>query len=190
MKVILQQDIPNLGEAGDIVKVKDGYARNYLIPRNLVLRANAANRRQKAHYDRLIKFKKDRRQKTATEMAEKFGAIVCEFRRRVGDVGKLYGSVTALDVASKLAELGYSVDKRKVQLADPIKNLGEYDVTVKLAEGVEANVKVRVMDLNGNLSHDSKEAKESELKTAESTSEGVADTDQELVIEDISSENE
>ncbi len=160
MKVILQQDVPNLGEAGDIVQVKRGYARNFLMPRNMVLVATASNQRQKKHQDRLIKFKKDKREKTARAMAEKFTNIVCDFKVRVGDVGKLYGSVTALDIAQNLYDQGYSLDKRKVQLAEPIKALGEYEVTVKLAQGIESQIKVRVMDLDGNLEIQTKSNKD------------------------------
>ncbi len=149
MKVILQKDIPNLGEAGDLIVVKNGYARNFLLPRNLVLEASAANEKQRRHQERLIKLKKEKREKIAKTMAEKFSQLTCEFKMRVGDQGKLFGSVTALDIAQNLYDQGYSIDKRKIHLHEPIKVLGEFSVSVKLAEGVDTKVKVKVMNLEG-----------------------------------------
>lgn len=185
MKVILQKDIPNLGEAGDTVEVKNGYARNFLIPRNMVFPATEANQKQKRHQDRLIKIKKDKRDKQAKALAEKFTNIVCEFKMRVGDLGKLFGSVTALDIAQNLYAQGYSIDKRKVHLPESIKQLGEYTVAVKLAEGVEAKVNVRVMDLDGNLEFQASEKEadvlEAEAAATETQVENTADPSAESV---------
>jgi large subunit ribosomal protein L9 len=170
MRVILQQDIPNLGEAGDIRTVKNGYGRNFLLPRNLVLLATASNEKQRKHQERISKLKKDKKEKEAGEMAQKLSGLSCEFKVHVGDQGKLYGSITALDIAEKLRDQGYSIDKRKVQLPEPFRNLGEYVVKVKLAQGVESSVKVRITDFDGNLVAQIK-AKESSDEVAQKTEE-------------------
>ena len=144
MKVILQKDIPNLGEAGDIKDVSDGYARNFLLPKKLVLVANDSSQKAAVHQKKLIRIKEDKRKKQSETLMEALSALDIQIGAQVGEEEKLFGSVTSMDIARKLKELGHEVDRRKIHLDEPIKKLGEYKVPVKLDEGVTANLKVTV----------------------------------------------
>ncbi|HNU90956.1 MAG TPA: 50S ribosomal protein L9 [Spirochaetota bacterium] len=144
MKVILQKDIPNLGEAGDIKEVSNGYARNYLLPRKLVLLASDSSRKAVEHQKKLIKIKKEKRKKQSETLMEALSALEIQIGAQVGEEEKLFGSVTSMDIARRLKELGHEVDRRKIHLDEPIKRLGEYRVPVKLDDGVTANIKVTV----------------------------------------------
>ena len=144
MKVILQKDIPNLGDAGDIKDVADGYARNFLLPKKLVIAANDASRKAMEHQKKLIKIKKEKRKKQSERVAESLSNVEIKVVAQVGDEGKLFGSVTSMDISKKLSELGHVIDKRKIALHEPIKNVGEYQVPVKLADGLTVNIKVIV----------------------------------------------
>jgi len=144
MKVILQKDIPNLGDAGDVKDVSPGYARNFLLPKKLVLVANESSQRAIEHQNKLIKIKKDKRKKQSEKLIESLSGVSVTISAQVGEEGKLFGSVTSIDIARKLKEIGHEIDKRKIQLADPIKQVGEYEVTLKLEEGLNAIVKVIV----------------------------------------------
>jgi len=144
MKVVLQKDIPNLGDAGDIKEVAEGYARNYLLPQKLVLAANEGSRRSMEHQKRLIKIKKDKRKKESEKIADAISAIEIKIMALVGEEDKLFGSVTSMDIARKLKELGYSIDKRKILLENPIRQLGEFSIPIKLDEGLTAPIKVIV----------------------------------------------
>jgi len=144
MKVILQKDIPNLGDAGDVKEVADGYARNFLLPKKLVIQYNESSERAIRHQKKLINFKKDKRRSQSEKMAESVANMEIKIIAQVGEEDKLFGSVTSMDIAKHLADKGYLVDKRKIQLDEPIKKKGEYEVPVKLDEGVTANIKVIV----------------------------------------------
>ncbi len=144
MKVILQKDIPNLGDAGDIKEVADGYARNYLLPKNLVLLANESSKRAMDHQKKMIKIKKDKRRKDSEKIAESIGAVEIAIKAQVGEEGKLFGSVTSMDIARELQSKGFAIDKRKIVLENPIKQTGEFEIAVKLDEGLTAKVKVVV----------------------------------------------
>ncbi|SRR6056297_845539 len=144
MKVILQKDIPNLGDAGDVKEVADGYARNFLLPKRLVIQYNESSERAIRHQKKLINFKKDKRRSQSEKMAESVANMEIKIIAQVGEEDKLFGSVTSMDIAKHLAEKGYLVDKRKIQLDEPIKKKGEYEVPVKLDEGVTATIKVIV----------------------------------------------
>jgi len=144
MKVILQKDIPNLGDAGDIKEVADGYARNYLLPKNLVLLANDSSKRAMDHQKKMIKIKKDKRRKDSEKIAESIGAVEIAIKAQVGEEGKLFGSVTSMDIARELQSKGFAIDKRKIVLENPIKQTGEFEIAVKLDEGLTAKVKVVV----------------------------------------------
>jgi large subunit ribosomal protein L9 len=144
MKVILQKDIPNLGDAGDIKEVANGYARNYLLPKNLVLLANESSKKVMEHQNRLIKIKKEKRKKVSEVFADKMQGLALEIDVQVGAEGKLFGSVTSIDIAKKLKEAGFDIDKRKISLENPIKQVGEYEVPVKLDEGITAKIKLKV----------------------------------------------
>ncbi len=144
MKVILQKDIPNLGDAGDIKDVADGYARNYLLPRKLVIPANESSKKAVDHQNRLIKIKKEKRKKISEKQMESLEGLEIIMKVQVGEEGKLFGSVTSMDIAKKLNEQGLDIDKRKIVLHNPIKQEGEYEVPIKLDEGVTATVKITV----------------------------------------------
>ena len=144
MKVVLQKDIPNLGDAGDIKEVAAGFARNYLLPKKLVLVADESSQRSIGHQKRLIKLKKDKRKKESEKVAESLSAVEVKIMAMVGEEDKLFGSVTSMDIAKKLKGLGYDIDKRKILLENPIKQLGEFSIPIKLEEGLTASIKVIV----------------------------------------------
>ena len=145
MEVILREHVDNLGRRGDIVKVAEGYARNYLLPRKLALAVNEGNKRQ---------IERERKNAEARELEEKaqaeaYAARLAELEvsipRRVGENDTLYGSVTSVDIASALAAKGFDVDRRKIVLADPLKALGQVTVPIKIHRDVTAQVKVSVV---------------------------------------------
>lgn len=145
MEVILREHVDNLGRRGEIVKVADGYARNYLLPRKLALLATDGN---KKHVEReRVKFdlKEAEERKVVDAMAERLANVEVVIARKVGETDALYGSVTTADIAEALAAKGFVVDKRKLQLADPIKRIGEVTVPVKLHRDVSVPVKVQVV---------------------------------------------
>ena len=144
MKVILQKDVQNLGDAGDIKEVADGYARNYLIPKKLVIVSSEASRRVIEHQKKIIKLKKEKRKKASEQVASQITGKELHITVRVGEEDKLFGSVTPIDIAKKLHEEGFEVDKRKILLESPIKELGEYDIAIKLDDGITFSIKVFV----------------------------------------------
>jgi large subunit ribosomal protein L9 len=145
MEVILKEDVINLGHRGDVVKVADGYGRNFLLPRKLALQATLAN---KAVIEQM---KSSAARRSATEKAQaealvaKLEPLVLSFTRKSGENGQLFGSVTSVDIAADLATKGFEVDRRKIQLAEPLKSLGEFSVAIKLHREVTAHVKVKVV---------------------------------------------
>ena len=144
MKVILQKDIPNLGDAGDIKEVADGYARNYLLPKKLVIIASESGSRIIEHQKKIIRIKKEKRKKVSEKVAESISGKELHIPVQVGEDDKLFGSITSIDIARKLREEGVEIDKRKISLDVPIKELGEHEVSIKLEEGLSASVKVIV----------------------------------------------
>jgi large subunit ribosomal protein L9 len=144
MKVILQKDIPNLGDAGDVKNVADGYARNFLLPKKLVILFNESSKKAMDHQNHLIKVKKDKRKKESEKIAAAFASIEVKIAAKVGEEDKLFGSITSNDIAKKLKEAGYEIDKRRIHLDDHIKTIGEYKATVKLEEGLSAQIKIIV----------------------------------------------
>jgi large subunit ribosomal protein L9 len=145
MKVILRESVENLGKTGDIVKVSDGYARNFLLPRGLVTIANENNVKEIEHHKRALAKKADRERKDAQDVAKKLEQFSVTISRKVGDNEKLFGSVTSGDIATALAKGGYTIEKRQIQLAEPIKQLGVSSVPVKLSTDVTAQIKVWVV---------------------------------------------
>ena len=145
MEVILREHVDNLGRRGEVVKVADGYARNFLLPRKLALRATDGNKkvieRERAKFDA----KEAEEQKVAQAMSDRMANVQIEISRRVGETEALYGSVTSGDIAAALAAKGLDLDRRKIVLQEPLKKLGEYDVPVKLHRDVTTHVKVRVV---------------------------------------------
>ena len=145
MKVILREDVTNLGRSGEIVAVKDGFGRNYLLPRKLAVLASDKNVRQLEHEKSVITARQAKLKAGAVETAKKIGAVSVSIARKVGEQDKLYGSVTALDIAEALAAKGTQVDRRHVHLDEPIKALGTYEVELRLHHVVTAKVKVEVV---------------------------------------------
>jgi len=145
MQVILVNDVEKLGRAGDIVKVAPGYARNYLLPKRIALEANVKNQRwieqQKA---RILKRAQELRT-DAEGVAARLASVSVVIAKQAGEEDKLYGSVTSIEIAEKLAAQGIEIDKRKIVLHEPIRRLGDHDVTIKLHSDVEAQVKVQVV---------------------------------------------
>src|SRR5688500_4096427 len=145
MEVILREHVDNLGNRGDVVKVASGYARNYLLPRKLALAVTDANKRQIERERASAEARESEEREAAQGVANKMEAIEIVIARRVGEGDALYGSVTSADIAESLAAQGFETDKRKIQLGDPIRAIGESTVPVKLHRDVTANVKVKVV---------------------------------------------
>ena len=145
MEVILKEDIANLGKMGEVVRVRDGYARNYLLPRKLVLIANKKNVKSFEHQKRLVADQRGRVLKQAQTLADQLAALSLVFPVEAGEEGKLFGSVTNIDVEKALKAKGFQVERRKIHLALPIKALGDYEVAVRLASDVQVNVKISVV---------------------------------------------
>ncbi len=145
VQVILNEDVAELGRTGDVVKVRAGYARNYLLPRGLAVEANPRNLRVFEHQKRLAGQKREAQKSEAFKLKEKLDALVLTVGARAGEEGKLFGSVTNIDVERALREKGLNVDRRKILLVEPIKQLGEFTVPVKLQPEVEASLKLTVV---------------------------------------------
>jgi large subunit ribosomal protein L9 len=145
MQVILRENVENLGRIGDIVKVTDGYARNYLLPRNLVSIADEKNVAQIEHHKRALEKKRMAQRGVSEELAKKLADFSINVSRKVGENDKLFGSVTANDVAEALKKAGYTIDRHSIQLDHSIKSLGVHPVTIKLDNEIEAKVKVWVV---------------------------------------------
>ncbi|MFT3835516.1 MAG: 50S ribosomal protein L9 [Myxococcaceae bacterium] len=144
MRVILREDVYNLGRSGELVTVKDGYARNYLLPRNLAMLANDANVHQLEHEKQVIELRQQKMKGGAVEQGKKLEAVAVKIVRKAGDQNKLFGSVTALDIAEALAAAGQKIDRRLIHLPEPIKAVGQYEVEVRLHREVTSKVKVEV----------------------------------------------
>ena len=144
MKVILREDVYNLGKGGELVEVKPGYGRNYLIPRGLAVVANPKNIREVEHQKAVAAAKAAKLKASAQAVAKRLADTPIAFSRKVGEQDKLYGSVTAMDIAEALAARGLEIDRRTIDLAEPIKTLGEFEVGVKLHSDVVGKVKVKV----------------------------------------------
>jgi len=152
MEVILREHVDHLGRRGDLVKVADGYARNYLLPRKLALLATEGNKKQIERERVKFDLKELEEQKVAQAVAERMAGVEIEIARKVGETEALYGSVTSGDIAEAHAAKGFELDRRKLQLPEPIKKLGEYTVPVKLHREVTTNLKVRVVAEGGKRS--------------------------------------
>jgi large subunit ribosomal protein L9 len=145
MEVILREHVDNLGRRGEIVKVADGYARNYLLPRKLALVATDGNKKQIERERAKFEAKEAEEQRIAEAMAARMNNLEVVIARKVGETEALYGSVTSADIAEALGAKGFSIERRKLQLAEPIKKIGETDVPVRLHRDVVATVKVKVV---------------------------------------------
>ncbi len=145
MKVILTEDISQLGSAGDIITVKDGYARNFLVPNNKAVRASTQNVKSLEHQKRQVQEKLNKIKKEGMGLAEKIESISCTITKTAGEEDKLFGSVTTADIQNNLKNEGIEIDKKKIILSEPIKKLGIYSVPVKIHPEVTASLKVWVV---------------------------------------------
>jgi len=144
MQIILQEDVEKLGTRGQVVEVAEGYARNFLLPRKLALEANAGNMKRLEKMRVAFAKKEATEKEAAQKLAELLAGVALELSRKSGENDQLFGSVTSADVSEALAAKGYTVDKRKIVLADPIKAIGEFDVPIKLHREITASVKLSV----------------------------------------------
>src|SRR5579859_2788485 len=149
MQVILQENVEHLGKVGDIVKVKDGYARNYLIPNKLASLANARNVAEIEHQKRAAQARADKTKNEAEGLRARLEALKIVLARQVGEEEKLFGSVTSMDVEAALHSQGFAVTRKQIHLPDPIKALGVHEVPVKIHPEVVAKVKVSVTKAEG-----------------------------------------
>jgi len=145
MEVILKEDVPSLGKMGAVVRVRDGYARNYLLPRGLVLVADKKNLKMFEHQKRIITERRERILKQGQDLAEKLAAVSLSIAVKVGEEGKLFGSVTNMDIEKALKDTGFDIERRQIHLAEPIKTLGDYEVPIRLSADVTAPVKLSVV---------------------------------------------
>ena len=144
-KVLLREDVDDLGARGEIVRVRSGYARNYLLPRNLAVEATAGNVRA-IEQERAALLKKEAKERsTAEAQSEQMRSLVLEFKRKAGEQGALYGSVTSMDLAEALQERGYEIDRHRIHLREPLKRLGDFNVPVRLHREVTIDLQVKVL---------------------------------------------
>lgn len=146
MKVILLSDIKGVGKKDEIINAADGYARNYLLPKKLAVEANAENMTKLNNKKEAASFKKDVEKQNAEELAKKLKGIMLKLRVKAGENGKIFGGITSKEISENLkAQYGFEVDKKKIELKETIKALGEYNVSIKLFEGVAADLKIQVI---------------------------------------------
>ncbi len=144
MKVILKENVPNLGNKGDLKEVNRGYARNYLFPKGLAEEATPQKIKAWEKQKEIMEKKKQKEEEEARRMAQEMQGSTVRFNLKAGEDGKLFGSVTSADIADGLKKQGYQLDKRKIELDDPIKQVGSYEVEVKLGPGIVSTVHVEV----------------------------------------------
>ena len=145
MKVILREDVPNLGKTGDIVDIADGYGRNYLLPRKFAVQASTRNVKLIEHQKKLIEARHTKRKLESADMAKRLEAVSCTISRKAGEEDKLYGSVTRRDIAEALKQEGIEVDRKKIILEEPLKQLGVFSVPIQLHAEVTGTIKVWVV---------------------------------------------
>ena len=145
MKVILREDDKKLGVAGDVVEVKAGYARNFLLPRNLAVRADSSQMKRLEHERKILHDKSEKNLKESKRLAARIDKVSCTISVTVGDEDKMFGSVTTIDIAQALGKEGVEIDKKYIHLEEPIKTLGVFSVPIKLSPEVETDLKVWVV---------------------------------------------
>ncbi|PYV91921.1 MAG: 50S ribosomal protein L9 [Acidobacteria bacterium] len=144
MEVILKEDVPKLGSRGDVVKVAEGFGRNYLLPRRLAIQATSANKKVIEQMKAASVRRSAKEKVQAEELAKQFDGVSVSFTRRAGEQDQLFGSVTSSDIAEALSKKGFDMDRRKIQLHEPLKSLGEFTVPLKLHKDVTAHFKVLI----------------------------------------------
>jgi len=145
MEIILTENVDGLGTIGDQVKVKPGYARNYLVPQGMAVVADSRNVKELEHQKRQLERKRQRVTEAAEVLKQRIEAAPLESTHKAGEEGKLYGAVTSMELEEKLAAKGVEIDRKRIQLTEPIKSLGEHEVTVKLDAGITATIKLTVV---------------------------------------------
>lgn len=145
MEVILHESVPNLGEVGDIVNVKDGYARNYLLPRKIAVAASKSNVRELEHQKKVAETKKAQLKIKAEEMAKKLASVSITISKEAGEEDKLFGTITTMEIANALRQEGWTVDKRHIKLQEPVKKIGVFDVSLRLHPEVDGTFKLWVV---------------------------------------------
>jgi large subunit ribosomal protein L9 len=145
MKVILREDVKSLGRVGEVVNVSDGYARNFLFPKQFAIEANTKNLKEFEHNKKVILEKAAKVKASFKSLADQMSSVSLTIKAKAGEDDKLFGSVTNMDIAEALAAQGYDVDKKKIVLDEPIRRLGEYSVTIKLHSDLATEVKVNVV---------------------------------------------
>ncbi len=145
MKVILREDVQKLGKSGDIVTVKEGFGRNFLLPRKMAVLANEKNVRQMQHDQGVISARRAKMKDQANAQSQQLSAVALSFKRKVGEQEKLYGSVTAMDIAEALTEKGHRIDRRTIHLPEPIKSIGTHEVEVRLHHEITAKLRIEVL---------------------------------------------
>jgi large subunit ribosomal protein L9 len=177
VKVILQADVAGLGEEGEVKDVAGGYARNYLLPRKLVVPATKGNLKLLEQQREQIERKQEQHRAESRAVAERMAALPLQFEVRVGEQGRLYGSVTAQDIAARLKEAGIEIDRRLIELREPLRTLGEFDVPVRVAHAVTAHLKVTLHDQNAPVVPAADEAATAETEAAEPAEGEANDTE-------------
>ncbi len=145
MKVIIKSDVKNIGQIGEVISVKDGYARNFLIPKGLAVEANLKNIKALEHEKRKIADISRKIKSTADTLSSKLSDMTLVIKARAGEEEKLFGSITAMDISEELKKEGFEVDKKKIQLDEPIKRLGEHSVNIKIHQNVSAKLNIKVI---------------------------------------------
>jgi large subunit ribosomal protein L9 len=145
MEVILKEDVANLGKIGEVVRVRDGYARNYLLPRGLVLVANKKNLKTFEHQKKLVADQKQKIVRQAETVSNQLSTVAVVIPMKVGEEGRLFGSVTTMQIEKALKTKGVNVERRKIHLSEPIKTVGDYEVPVRLSADVTVPLKVSVV---------------------------------------------
>lgn len=146
MKVILKQNVESLGKVGDVIKVADGYARNFLIPKGLAVEASGKNVRMLEHDREMVSRQAEKERKRAEALVQQMSQVSCTIARKVGSQEKMFGSVTAKDIAAALKECGVEIDRKDIVLDEPIKSLGDFPVKLKLYPGITAEFQLRVVE--------------------------------------------
>ena len=146
MRIILREEVPNLGKGGEVVSVKPGYGRNFLIPQGLAVLATERNVRQVEHHKKVIAARNAKLQKDAQSVADKLASLSVRIERQTGEGGKLYGSISTRDVEEAVRALGVTIDRKKLVIENPIKSTGEYTIDLKLGQSVVAKIKLTVSE--------------------------------------------
>jgi large subunit ribosomal protein L9 len=148
MKVILKEDVKNIGSMGQIVDLADGFVRNYLVPRGLAVEANVKNIKSLEHEKKVIQEKAKKIRNQAQDLAGKISDLTLVIKAKAGEEGKLFGSVTTMDIAEQLKNAGFEIDKKKISVEEPIKRIGSYSVKVRIHPEIATEVNLQVVEVN------------------------------------------